>query len=81
MLTASKSYPHRSLILVGQFYPGNSSSEGFLGKDVRKTCSKFTGEHLCLSEILIKLHATLLKPHFVWVFSRTFAAYFWNTFS
>ena len=39
----------------------------FLGKDVLKKCSKFTGEHSCRSAIC--------------VFSCKFAAYFQNTFS
>ena len=33
----------------------SSHLEVFLGKDVLKLCSKFTGEHPCRSVILVKL--------------------------
>ena len=39
----------------------NSHSDMFLGKDVLEICSKFTGEHLCRSVILIKLHCNFTE--------------------
>ena len=33
----------------------------FLGKDVLKTCRKFTGEHPCRSAILIKLQIDFIE--------------------
>ena len=43
----------------------SSHPEVFLGKDVLKRCSKFTGEHPSRSVISIKLLlATFLKSHF-----------------
>ena len=45
----------------------SSHPELFLRKGVLKVCSKFTGEHLCRSAILMKClcFATLLISHFV----------------
>ena len=40
---------------------GSSHPEVFLGKDVRKICSKFTGEHLCRSVISIKLQSKFIE--------------------
>ena len=40
----------------------NQLSRGVLGKGVPKICSKFTGEHRCLS--VISIVSTLLKSHF-----------------
>ena len=51
----------------------SNQPEVFLGKDVLKICSKFTGKHPCRSVISIKLL-------WAWMFCK-FAAYFQNTFS
>ena len=49
----------------------NSRAEVFLRKDVLKICSKFTGEHPCLSAISTKLQSNF--------FLRTrLDGYFWN---
>ena len=40
---------------------GSSHPEVFLGKDVRKICSKFTGEHPCRSVISIKLQSKFIE--------------------
>ena len=37
----------------------SSRQEVFLGKDVLKICSQFTGKHPCRSVISIKLQSTL----------------------
>ena len=42
----------------------SSHPEVFLGKGVLRICTKFTGEHPCVSVISIKLQAILLKSHF-----------------
>ena len=55
----------------------SSRPEVFLGKCVRKICSKFTGEHPCRSAISIKLQ----RHTSAWVFSCKFAAYSQKTFS
>ena len=39
----------------------NQSSRGVLKKGVLKICSKFTGEHLCGSVILIKLLCNFIE--------------------
>ena len=55
--------------------------KGVLGKDVRKLCSKFTGDHSCGSAISIKLESNFVEDTSAWVFSCKFAAYFQSTFS
>ena len=42
----------------------SSRPEEFLGKVALKICSKFTGEHPCLSDISIKSLAAVLNSHF-----------------
>ena len=48
----------------------------FLGKGVRKICSKFTGEHPCRSAISVKLLCNFIEH-----LRTPIAAYFQNTFS
>ena len=40
---------------------GSSCPKLFLGKGVMKVCSKFTGEHLCQSVILLKLQSNFIE--------------------
>ena len=57
-----------------------SPPEVFLGKDVLKICSKFTGEHLrrsVINKVALKLYWNHTSA---WVFCK-FAAYFQNTLS
>ena len=37
----------------------------FLGKDVLKICSKFTGEHPCLRVISIKFQRNFIESNFI----------------
>ena len=39
----------------------SNHTEVFLGKDVLKICSKFTGEQPCQSAISIKLHSNFIQ--------------------
>ena len=48
----------------------------FLGKGVRKICSKFTGEHPCRSAISVKLLCNFIEH-----LRTPIVAYFQNTFS
>ena len=59
-------------------YLRNSHAEMFLGRDILKICSKFTGEHPCRSAVALQLYWNRTSA---WVFSCKFAAYFQNTFS
>ena len=51
--------PFLALVIFRSSHPGV-----FLGKDVLKICSNFTGEHPCQSAIWISCFAALLKSHF-----------------
>ena len=49
--------------MKSECFPQDRSSrpEVFLGKDVLKICSKFTGEHPCRSVITIKLQSNFIE--------------------
>ena len=49
----------------------SSQPEAFLGKDVPKICSKFTGKHSCRSVISIKLLCNFIKIALQHLFIRT----------
>ena len=76
-VTGKYSYYFHRWNILKLWYSRSSPSEVFLEKSVLKIFSKFTGQHLCRSMILIQLycnHSSIL------VFSYKFAAYFWNTY-
>ena len=62
----------------------SSPPEVFLGKDVLKTCCKFTGEHPCQNMVSIKLLCVVKQLYWdhtlVWMFSCKFTACFQNNF-
>ena len=79
--TAIENTVHYFLYCPNFSTAGSSHTEVFLEKGVLKICSKFTGEHPCLSAISTKLQSNFTEITLRHGCSPVNAAYFQKTFS
>ena len=63
-MTPLSDYKKYDAAFSSNFFSRSSQPEVFLGKDVLKTCCKFTGEHSCPSVVSIKLLCNFIEITF-----------------